>query len=100
MTPAGMTVATLTPYDADGSVDLALARDHTAWLVEAGIRCLAPAGTTGEVLYLEREEKQRLIRAVVEGTAGRAAVVAGIWALHAEEIGDLHQAAADAGADA
>src|SRR5947207_13749334 len=99
-TPAGMTVATLTPYDARGRIDPGVAREHARWLVEAGIATLAPVGTTGEALYLEAAEKQALIRAAVDGAAGRAAVVAGIWALRPDEIRDLHLAAADAGAAA
>jgi 4-hydroxy-tetrahydrodipicolinate synthase len=98
--PGGMTVATLTPYDAQGRVDAGAAREHARWLVEAGIPTLAPAGTTGEALYLDSTEKVALIRAAVEGAAGRAAVVAGIWALHPAEISELHRAAADAGAAA
>ena len=98
--PGGMTVATLTPYDGEGRVDEGAAREHAAWLVEAGIRTLAPAGTTGESLYLEAEEKRRLICAAVEGARGRAAVIAGIWALRPAEIRDLHAAAADSGASA
>jgi 4-hydroxy-tetrahydrodipicolinate synthase len=98
--PGGMTVATLTPYDAQGRVDAGAAREHARWLVEAGIPTLAPAGTTGEALYLDLTEKVTLIRAAVEGAAGRAAVVAGIWALRPAEISELHRAAADAGADA
>jgi dihydrodipicolinate synthase/N-acetylneuraminate lyase len=95
----GMTVATLTPYDSAGRVDLGTASAHAQWLVEQGIPVLAPVGTTGEALYLERAEKQQLIRAAVEAAAGRASVIAGIWALRLEEIRDLHMTAADAGAD-
>ena len=100
LTPSGMTVATLTPDDAAGRVDTGAARAHARWLTEAGIRTLAPVGTTGEALYLEAAEKQALIRAAVEGAGGEASVVAGIWALQPAEIRDLHLAAADAGADA
>jgi 4-hydroxy-tetrahydrodipicolinate synthase len=95
----GMTVATLTPFDGQGRLDLGLAREHAAWLVEQGIPVLAPAGTTGEVLYLDQEEKRQLVRSTVESAAGRAAVLAGIWSLRPAEIRDLHAAAADAGAD-
>jgi 4-hydroxy-tetrahydrodipicolinate synthase len=95
-----MTVATVTPYDAEGRVDAGAAREHAAWLVKAGITTLAPVGTTGESLYLEPAEKRALIRAAVEGAGGRAAVIAGIWGLRPSEIRDLHAAAADAGADA
>ncbi len=100
LTPRGMTVATLTPYDSHERVDLGVSREHAAWLVEAGITTLAPAGTTGEALYLTAEEKAGLVRAAVDGARGRAAVIAGIWALRRSEIRDLHTAAADSGADA
>ncbi len=100
LAPHGMTVATLTPYDRTGAVDTGLVREHAGWLVERGIPTLAPVGTTGEALYLEPAEKEALLRATVEGARGRAAVVAGIWALRPDEIRDLHQAAADAGAAA
>jgi 4-hydroxy-tetrahydrodipicolinate synthase len=95
----GMSVATLTPYDATGRVDLGVARAHVEWLVERGIPVLAPVGTTGEALYLEQEEKQQLVRVVVEAARGRSSVLAGIWALRPAEIRDLHRAAADAGAN-
>lgn len=98
--PRGIVVATLTPYDAEGRVDAGLAREHAAWLAEQGVPGLAPVGTTGEALYLEEAEKRRLIRAVVEGAAGRARVVAGIWALSPAEVARLAADAADAGADA
>src|SRR2546428_7092089 len=78
--PGGMTVATLTPYDGEGRVDEGAAREHAAWLVEAGIRALAPAGGTGGSLYLEAEGKRPLIRAAGEGGPGRAAGASCIWA--------------------
>ena len=87
----GITVATLTPYDDAGRVDAGLAREHAAWLTEAGIRTLAPVGTTGEALYLEPGEKGGFIRAAVDGASGRAAVIAGIWALRADNPLSAHR---------
>ncbi len=95
----GIIVATLTPYAA-GRVDLGIAREHAAFLVEHGIPGLAPAGTTGEFLFLDREEKIGLVRAAVEGARGRAGVVAGIWAETPEDVATLAAAAAESGADA
>ncbi|MBI3910423.1 MAG: dihydrodipicolinate synthase family protein [Armatimonadetes bacterium] len=96
----GIVVATLTPYEQDGRVDYGLAREHVAWLVEAGISVVAPVGTTGEFLYLSEEEKAALVRAAVAGAGGRARVIAGIWARDPAEVRRLGRAAADAGADA
>jgi dihydrodipicolinate synthase/N-acetylneuraminate lyase len=96
----GMIVATLTPYDADGNVDLGLAREHAAFLVDRGIEGLAPGGTTGEFLYLSDEEKSGLARAAVAGAAGRARVVASIWSLCPDGVVALARGAEEAGADA
>lgn len=98
--PSGIIVATVTPYDAAGRVDLGAARDHAAFLVEQGVGGLAPVGTTGEFLFLSEQEKRDLVAAAVAGAAGRAPVVAGIWALSPVEVGELARAAAGAGADA
>ena len=67
---SGLLVATLTPFDSAGRVDLGVVRAHSQWLVESGIQGLCPCGTTGEWLYLSVGEKARIIQAVVT-MAGR-----------------------------
>jgi 4-hydroxy-tetrahydrodipicolinate synthase len=95
----GCFTATLTPFNDAGRLDLGVVRAHTAWLVESGIEGLCPAGTTGEFLYLTTEEKRALVRATVEGAAGRATVVAGVWGLRPEETALLAKSAEEVGAD-
>ncbi|MFN3652998.1 MAG: dihydrodipicolinate synthase family protein [Armatimonadota bacterium] len=95
----GMIVATLTPFR-EGRVDAEGVRRHVARLAEAGIPAVAPAGTTGEFLYLSEEERAEVVRASVEGAAGRLRVIAGIWALDPAGVGRLARAAEAAGADA
>jgi 4-hydroxy-tetrahydrodipicolinate synthase len=95
-----MIVATLTPYDRGGQVNLDAVARHVEYLAEAGIPAVAPAGTTGEFLYLSEEERAAVVRTAVEAASGRLKVIAGVWALDTEGVGRLARAAEAAGADA
>jgi 4-hydroxy-tetrahydrodipicolinate synthase len=95
----GCYIATLTPFDSDNRLAIGLIQAHTRWLLDQGVVGLCPAGTTGEFLYLTPEEKQRVVEATVEGAAGRAPVIAGIWAQSPEEVRALAQSAEESGAD-
>jgi 4-hydroxy-tetrahydrodipicolinate synthase len=97
---AGMIVATLTPFDRGGQVDLDAVARHVDYLAEAGIPAIAPAGTTGEFLYLTEDERAAVVRTAAEAAKGRLKVIAGIWALDAGGVGRLARAAESAGADA
>ena len=96
----GMIAATLTPFDASGRVDTSVVEAHVDLLARGGLDGVAPAGTTGEFLYLSPEERARVAAAAVRGAAGRLRVIAGIWDLTAEGVGRLARAAESAGADA
>ncbi len=95
---AGCYIANLTPIRADGSVDLDTVKLHTNWLIENGVDGLCPAGTTGEFLFLNTQEKADIVRANVEAAAGRVPVVAGVWGLSVQEVTLLTRLAADNGA--
>ena len=58
--------AMITPFDADGALDLNEARRLARWLVDQGNDALVVAGTTGEAATLTDAEQFDLIRAVVE----------------------------------
>ena len=96
----GCYVATLTPFDGTDRLDTGAVRAHTQWLLENGTEGFCPAGTTGEFLYLTAAEKAALIAATVEAAAGRAPVIAGVWALGEAERIFLTKAAHAAGAAA
>ena len=95
----GCYVATLTPFDASGKFDAGAAQSHAQWLVENGIEGLCPAGTTGEFLYLSHQEERELVSATVAAAQGRVPVIAGVWALTANETQDLARHAETAGAN-
>jgi 4-hydroxy-tetrahydrodipicolinate synthase len=94
----GVAVAVVTPYR-NGAVDTdALAR-LARHLVARGVRALYPCGCTGEATSLTREERARVVRAVVEAVEGKAAVVAGTGTASTEETIAFSREAITLGAD-
>ncbi|HWQ24865.1 MAG TPA: dihydrodipicolinate synthase family protein, partial [Gaiellaceae bacterium] len=69
--------AIVTPFQADGSVDLARFRALAAYLVENGSDGLVVTGTTGESPTLSDAERLSLYEAAVDEVGDRATVVAG-----------------------
>ncbi len=69
--------AMVTPFDAEGRLDLARAEELATHLVELGNDGLVVNGTTGEGPTTSDVEKAELVRAVVGAVGGRATVVAG-----------------------
>jgi 4-hydroxy-tetrahydrodipicolinate synthase len=70
--------AMVTPMTADGALDLPAAQALAAYLVEQGNDGLVISGTTGESPTTSDDEKDQLLRAVVEAVGDRAHVVAGV----------------------
>ena len=95
----GLGVALVTPYR-KGAVDTDAASRLAEHLVERGVRALYPCGCTGEATSLTREERTKLIRAVVEAVRGRASVVAGTGTANTDETIELSKEAIRLGADA
>ena len=76
--PFGRVVtAMVTPFRADGSVDLPLAAQLADHLVSQGSDGLVICGTTGESPSLSWAEQHQLFAAVKEAVAGRARLLAG-----------------------
>ncbi|MFE2751705.1 4-hydroxy-tetrahydrodipicolinate synthase [Actinosynnema sp. NPDC059335] len=69
--------AMVTPFDAEGAVDLGKAQRLAEHLVELGNDGLVVNGTTGESPTTSDAEKADLVRAVVEAVGDRATVVSG-----------------------
>ena len=73
-----MLTAMVTPFTRDGSLDLGAAGALATELVDMGCDGLVINGTTGESPTTSDDEKERLVRAVVEAVGHRAHVVAGV----------------------
>ncbi|MEY7973785.1 4-hydroxy-tetrahydrodipicolinate synthase [Saccharomonospora xinjiangensis] len=69
--------AMVTPFTADGAVDLKRVQELAVHLVELGNDGLVVNGTTGESPTTTDAEKADLVRAVTEAVGERATVVAG-----------------------
>jgi 4-hydroxy-tetrahydrodipicolinate synthase len=91
--------AMVTPFRSDGGLDVSGAQRLATHLVdEGGNDGLVISGTTGESPTTTDEEKERLLRAVVEAVGDRAVVVAGVGTNDTAHTLHLAQAAEKAGA--
>ncbi|MEV0292797.1 4-hydroxy-tetrahydrodipicolinate synthase [Nocardia sp. NPDC050710] len=70
-------VAMVTPFSADGKLDVDAGVALAARLVDRGVDLLAISGTTGESPTTTESEKADLLRAVVDAVGDRATVIAG-----------------------
>lgn len=92
--------AMVTPFDADGAVDLGRAAELAVRLVdEQGNDSLVINGTTGESPTTTDAEKADLVRTVTAAVGDRAQVIAGVGTFDTHHTIDLAHQAADAGAD-
>src|SRR4051794_12800138 len=92
--------AMVTPFRADGSLDLDAAQRLATHLVDHGHDGLVVSGTTGESPTTSDDEKERLVRAVVEAVGDRAKVVAGAGTNDTHHSIELCRSAEKAGAHA
>jgi len=92
--------AMVTPFDANGAVDLDAAADVAARLVADGHDGLVVNGTTGESPTTSDAEKAALVRSVVDAVGDRARVVAGVGTNDTAHTVELAGQAAKAGAHA
>lgn len=67
----------VTPFSADGKLDVDAGVALAARLVDRGVDLLAISGTTGESPTTTESEKADLLRAVVDAVGKRATVIAG-----------------------
>ena len=98
--PFGRVVtAMVTPFQADGAVNLELAARLADHLVANGSDGLVICGTTGESPTLSWDEQHRLFAAVKEAVGGRARLVAGSGSNCTAEAVEATREAASLGAD-
>ncbi|MEV7775609.1 4-hydroxy-tetrahydrodipicolinate synthase [Kitasatospora sp. NPDC086791] len=98
-TPFGRVLtAMVTPFTADGGLDLDGAQRLATHLVDSGNDGLVVNGTTGESPTTSDAEKARLVRAVVEAVGDRAHVVAGVGTNDTHHSIELARQAQAAGA--
>ncbi|MCW1248803.1 4-hydroxy-tetrahydrodipicolinate synthase [Acaricomes phytoseiuli] len=94
-----LSVAMVTPFASDGTVDPERAAALAVHLVDSGCDGLVVTGTTGETSTLTDEENVTMFRAVVEAVGGRARIVAGTGSNDTAHSISLSKRAQQAGAD-
>ena len=94
----GVFVASVTPFDDEGRIDLVAAKAHAEWLVACGVQGIVPCGTTGEGPTLSDKERAQMIEAALSAAQGKSVhVMAGCgsndtqtskkWIAEAEALG-------------
>ncbi|MEQ4206144.1 dihydrodipicolinate synthase family protein [Actinopolymorpha sp. B9G3] len=96
----GVGVALITLFAPDGSVDVPGTVAHAQRLVDAGVRAVLVAGTTGEAETLEESEREELIAATRDALPDDVTVIAGASGSWARAAAARAVAARKAGADA
>ena len=92
--------AMVTPFAADGSLDLDAAARLASYLVdEMGNDGLVISGTTGESPTTSDAEKADLLRVVLDAVGDRATILAGVGTFNTEHTLELAATAAKLGAD-
>jgi 4-hydroxy-tetrahydrodipicolinate synthase len=90
--------AMVTPFTADGALDVDRAAQLAVRLVDEGNEGLVISGTTGEAPTTTDAEKEQLLRAVVDAVGDRASVVAGVGTNNTAHSIELARTAEKAGA--
>jgi len=96
----GTTVALITPFNRDFTVDEGKLRFLVDWHVEQGTDVILACGTTGESATLSHDEHHHVLDVVIEHAAGRVPVLAGAGSNSTAEAVSLTQHASRTGADA
>jgi 4-hydroxy-tetrahydrodipicolinate synthase len=91
--------AMVTPFRADGAVDLERFSELAAFLVENGSDGIVVCGTTGESPTLSDDEKLDLFRTAVDAVGGRATVIAGTGTYDTAHSAALTREATELGVD-
>ncbi|WP_080872445.1 dihydrodipicolinate synthase family protein [Oceanobacillus timonensis] len=95
----GITTAMVTPFTDEGQIDLEKTKDVTDFLINKGVDCLFPLGTTGEMNKLNVEERKLVAETIVKQAANRVTVFIQTGAQTQEDTIELAQHASSIGAD-
>ena len=70
----------VTPFDAEGAVDVPALERYVEWQIASGIHGLIPLGSTGEFLSMSDDEIELVAKTVIDHAAGRVPVIIGTTA--------------------
>jgi 4-hydroxy-tetrahydrodipicolinate synthase len=96
----GIVPAVMTPFGADGQVDVGALSRNAEWLLEGGANGFVGTGTMGEAQSLSAAERRVVLETLVEVAADRVLVTAGVSSETPERSIAFAEQAAAAGAGA
>lgn len=95
----GVTVAMVTPMGENGEILTESIKSHADFLIEKGVHCLYPLGTTGEMYLLTVDERKKAAETVVNQANGRVTTYIHVGAMRAQDTIELAKHARKIGAD-
>lgn len=95
----GVITAMTTPFTEEDKVNVEALKQQTNYLIDRGVDCLYPTGTTGEMYLMSAEERKLVAETVVKEAAGRVTVFIHVGAMTLAETIELAQHAHSIGAD-
>lgn len=87
--PIELFVPAITPFDAEGGLDLGRFVTHATWLLDSGAHGLAPFGTTSEANSLTLSERKAGLEALVEAGIAPDRLIPGTGCCSVGETADL-----------
>ena len=96
----GMFVPCVTPFTRAGQLDVKGLRECVRFWLEEGVSGLVPCGSNGEAPYLTRQERTKVIEAVLDEADGKVPVIAGTGSMSTRETITFTKDAAEHGAAA
>lgn len=97
---AGIFPAFYACYDENGSIDPAVVREMTEYLIGKGITGLYVGGSSGECIYHSKEERKTVLENVVEAAKGRIVIIAHVACNNTQDSMELAAHAESLGVDA
>jgi 4-hydroxy-tetrahydrodipicolinate synthase len=86
----GIIAYPITPFTADGGVDLPKYKELLERMIVAGVHAVAPLGSAGVLPYLSDAEREEITAATMEQVNGRIPVMIGVSGLTTERV--IHHA--------
>lgn len=95
----GVITAMVTPFDENDKVDTDVIRKHVDFLIEGGVNCLYPLGTTGEMDLMTVEERKLVAETVISQNNKRLTAYIHVGAMSQADTIELAKHACEIGAD-
>lgn len=95
----GTVVPLITPLTKDDRVDVESLKKLVDYIIDGGLQCLYPCGTTGEMMYLTVEERKLVAEVTVKQAKKRVPVFVHVGAWNLKDTIELAQHAEKIGAD-